>query len=65
MTKKEYNNRDLQIESRLTSVEQSLDEIKLNHLPHLESKLDRLLWFLVTTAFALASGSAFIIFKIQ
>ena len=65
MTRKEYNNRDIEIENRLTNVEQSLEEIKLNHLPHIESKIDRLLWFLVTTAFALASGSAFIIFKIQ
>ena len=65
MTKKEFNNRDLQIESRLTSVEEGLNEIRTNHLPHIDSKLDRLLWFLVTTAFALASGLAFLIFKLQ
>ena len=90
MTKKEYDNRDLQIESRLTGVEEGLKEIKTNHLAHLKEdildvktilighikektqesqgtrdKIDKILWFLITTAFSLASGLAFLIFKLQ
>ena len=65
MTKKEYNNRDMQVENRLTRVEESLEEIKTNHLVHLDAKIDKVLWFLLTTAFTLASGLAFIIFKLN
>lgn len=65
MTKKEYNNRDMQVENRLTRVEESLEEIKTNHLVHLDAKIDKILWFLLTSFFGLASGLAFIIFKLQ
>jgi hypothetical protein len=65
MTAKGYNNRDMQVENRLTKVEESLDEIKNNHLVHLDAKIDKILWFLITSSFGLASGLAFIIFKIQ
>ena len=65
MTKKEFNNRDVQIESRLTSVEIKLDEALTNHLPHMDAKIDKILWFLITSSFGFASGLAFIIFKLQ
>lgn len=65
MAKKEFNNRDLQIESRLTSLEEGLNEIRINHLPHMDAKIDKILWFLITSFFGLASGLAFIIFKLQ
>ena len=65
MKQKNQEQYKVETEQRLTKVETLLNEIIINHLPHIESKLDRLLWFLVTTAFALASGFAFIIFKLQ
>lgn len=49
MTKKEYTNRDIQIESRLTkleghisSVKQIVLELRDNHLAHLKISLDEL-----------------------
>ena len=39
----------LTVESRLTAVEIVLDEIKNNHLFHLEKKMDRIHWLLVVT----------------
>ena len=76
MTRKEYTNRDLMIEKRLTRLEESLEEIKTNHLAHMDekiddyntktnNKIDKILWFLITSFFGLASGLAFIIFKMQ
>ena len=65
MTRKEYNSRDLQVESRLTKVEESLEEIKTNHLPHMDAKLDRLLWFIATSSFGAAISLVYIILKLQ
>lgn len=45
------------IESRISTLEanyrglrESIDEIKDNHLAHLEAKIDKMFWFLLTTA---------------
>ena len=65
MTRKEYNNRDIQIETRLTSVETKLEELTSNHLPHIEAKIDRLLWFIMTSAISMVIGLAYIVIKIQ
>lgn len=37
------------IEQRLTRLETQLLEVVVNHLPHIEKKVDRLTWLLVTT----------------
>ena len=42
----------LSIEQRMTKVETVLTEIKENHLPHLEVKVDRITWLLATTLIA-------------
>lgn len=39
----------LNIEQRLTRVETKLSEIMSNHIPHLEEKMDRILWLIVIT----------------
>ena len=39
----------LDIENRLTVVETHLNEIRENHLPHIETKIDRITWLLITT----------------
>ena len=39
----------IEIESRLTTIEVKLNEVMENHLPHLEAKVDRITWLLVTT----------------
>ena len=42
----------LNIESRLTCVETKLDEIMQNHLPHIQAKVDKIQWLLVTNLIA-------------
>ena len=44
----------LDVENRLTRVETHLTEIKDNHLPHIEAKLDRATWLLITTLVGLS-----------
>ena len=51
------NKRQLEIENRLTRLEESLNEVKENHLPHLaqdikelHSKIDKGIWLALTTA---------------
>ena len=39
----------ISIENRLTKVETLLDEIVKNHLPHIETKIDRIMWLMVVT----------------
>ena len=45
--------RNIEIENRLTRLEESLTDLKENHVPHLEAKLDRIQWLLITTMLAL------------
>ena len=42
----------ISIESRMTRVETKLEEILVNHLPHLEAKVDRITWLIITTLVA-------------
>ena len=57
MTRKEKQQDDrINIERRLTSLEERLTEILENHLPHLETKLDRLQWLIVTTLVAIIAS---------
>lgn len=50
MPEENYNGQyKLSIEQRITRVETQLNEIRLNHLPHLESKMDKMIWLIVTT----------------
>ena len=65
MTRKEYNNRDTQTEARLTALETKLDEVINNHLAHMDAKIDKILWFLITSAFTFATGLIYIILKLQ
>jgi hypothetical protein len=44
----------LGVEGRLTAVEVKLEEIKMNHLPHIEQKIDRIMWLLITGLFGIA-----------
>lgn len=39
----------LDVERRLTTVETIVTEIRDNHLAHLDAKVDRIHWLLVTT----------------
>jgi hypothetical protein len=39
----------ISIEQRITRLETQLEEVIENHLPHIESKVDRITWLLVTT----------------
>lgn len=52
------NERNVEIENRLTSLETRLEDLITNHLPHLESKIDRIQWLLVTTMIALVINLA-------
>ena len=45
---------EVSVENRLTRLETLLDEIKNNHLAHLEMKVDRITWILVTSLVALS-----------
>lgn len=41
------------IERRITSLEVTLTEIVENHLPHIEAKVDKLTWLLITNLTAI------------
>jgi len=41
------------IESRLRTVEVKIDEIILNHIPHLQNKIDKIQWLLITNLIGL------------
>ena len=62
---KSNNEKWIVVEGRLTKVETLLREALENHLPHMDAKIDKILWFLITSFFGLASGLAFIIFQLQ
>ena len=51
------------IKERLTALEVMVNEIAKNHLPHLETKMDRMSWLLVTTLVSALIGVALIIAK--
>jgi hypothetical protein len=38
----------ISVEKRLTCVETKLDEIMTNHLPHIQAKVDKIQWLLIT-----------------
>ena len=61
MTHKEFNNRDMAIESRLVSVETKLEEVMTNHLPHLEAKMDKIIWALIGSPFLTAITTALVV----
>lgn len=52
----QVNGYKLTMENRMTKVETTLGEIKNNHLPHIEQKVDRLTWLTVTTLITLLVG---------
>lgn len=45
----------VKLHERVARVETSVDEIKNNHLPHIEAKIDRAFWLLITTLIGVAS----------
>ena len=63
MSKEEEQKRDREIEHRLSGLEQSLSELISNHVPHLESKIDRAQWLLVSTLVSVIIGLVLIFFK--
>ena len=46
----------LTVENRITAVETVLDEIRTNHLPHIEKKIDRITLLFITTLIALVTN---------
>lgn len=46
----------LSVENRLSKVETTLNEIKDNHLVHLDAKVDRIQWLLVITLVGLVAN---------
>ena len=60
------NKRQLEIENRLTRLEESVSEIKTNHLSHLaqdieklHSKIDKGIWLALTTAIGILIDLAY------
>jgi len=49
MIEKNNNGYKLTTESRLSKLEAYLEEIKDNHLPHLQSRVDKIMWLLIAT----------------
>ena len=45
-------NYKISIESRMTSLEVKLEDLIKNHIPHLQTKIDRIQWLLVTNLLA-------------
>lgn len=39
-------------ETRMDGFEKSLDNLKTNHFLHLEKKIDKIMWFIITTLLA-------------
>lgn len=53
----QYNGQyKLSVEQRLTRLETVVDEIKNNHLNHIETKVDRITWLLVVTCVGLVAN---------
>ena len=46
----------LSIEQRLTCLETTVNEIKNNHLVHIEAKIDRIQWLLIVTLIGLIAN---------
>lgn len=53
----------LGVESRLTSLEVTVEEIKDNHLVHIQHSIDRITWLLVTTLISALVGLALTLFR--
>ena len=46
----------LGVEGRLTRLETTVDEIKNNHLKHIEDKIDKITWLIVTGVIGVAAN---------
>lgn len=44
-----YTENELLVATRLTALEEKIDNLANNHFEHLEKKVDRMLWFILTT----------------
>ena len=44
--------RTIEIENRITQLEVRVEDLIQNHIPHLEKKIDRIQWLLVTNLLA-------------
>lgn len=53
----------LGVESRLTGLEVIVNEIRKNHLPHLQVAVDRIQWLLVTTLVSVVTGVIILLIK--
>jgi len=61
--KRETEHRLTKVEGMVDRVGDKVEEIKENHLPHIQSKVDKILWLLVTTLISLSVGLLFLIIK--
>ncbi len=59
--KNNFTNKE--IYERITRLEVKVEEIVKNHLPHLEGKVDRIGWLLVTTLISIIIGLILLMFK--
>ena len=48
----------LSVEQRLTRLETIVDEIKNNHLVHIEAKIDKMTWLVVTSLVGVVANLA-------
>ena len=55
----------LSLENRITKLETSVEEIRINHLPHLEAKVDRITWLALTSLATMVVNMALIILKLK
>lgn len=42
-------------DGRIDGLEKSINELKMNHFFHLEKKIDKIMWFIITTLLAVVA----------
>lgn len=55
----------LETEKRLTALETKLTLLMENHLPHLQSTVDKILWLIITTLLGIVVHGALTYFQIK
>ena len=51
------------VKERITRLETKVDDVMTNHLPHIQKKVDRIQWLIITTLVTVVVGLGFIIVK--
>lgn len=57
--------KDIDVERRLTKLETSVEEIKNNHLVHLQGTVDKILWLIITTLLGIVVHGALTYYQIK